>query len=185
MIENSNDPTAEIKYRLITSLLAPQKFRAKLLPAEYHQRWEVENTIDEFKVHLGERKTHVRSQRPREVVQEIHGLLLGHWAVRSLICQTAHSAEISPLSIYFTGTLRVIRRAVPKIQRLEPQEIPFFLTWLNLEILDATLPQRVQRNNPKVVKKPVAKFKSKKVKHRGTGININPPVFNILKPPKP
>ena len=25
MIENSNDPTAEIKYRLTTSLLAPQK----------------------------------------------------------------------------------------------------------------------------------------------------------------
>jgi hypothetical protein len=97
------------------------------LVAEYHQRWEVENTIDEFKVHLLERKTHIRSQRPREVVQEIYGLLLlGHWAVRSLICQTAHSAEIFPLSISFTGTLRVIRCAVPKFQRLEPQEISFF-----------------------------------------------------------
>jgi hypothetical protein len=41
-----------------------------------------------------------------------------------------------------------------------------------LEILDATLPQRVQRNNPRVVKKPVSKFKSKKVKHRGTGIKL-------------
>jgi len=111
---------------LITSLLDSQKFPANLLAAEYHQRWEVENTIDELKVHLLERKTHVRSQRPREVVQEIYGLLLGHWAVRSLICQTAHSAEISPLSLSFTGTLRVIRRAVPKFQRLEPKEIPFF-----------------------------------------------------------
>jgi hypothetical protein len=54
-----------------------------------------------------------------------------------------------------------------------------------LEILDATLPPRVQRNNPRVVKKPVSKFKSKKVKHRGTGIRINPPVFKILKPPNP
>ena len=125
-IENLDDPKAEIRYRLITSLLNTKKFPASLLAAEYHQRWEVENTIDEFKVHLGERKTHVRSQRPREVVQEIYGLLLGHWAVRSLICQTAHSAEISPLSLSFTGTLRVIRRAVPKFQRLEPKEIPFF-----------------------------------------------------------
>ncbi|MEG5072158.1 IS4 family transposase, partial [Microcoleus sp. B3-D2] len=41
--------------------------------------------------------------------------------------QTAHSAEISPLSLSFTGALRVIRRAVPKFQRLEPEEIPFFL----------------------------------------------------------
>ena len=63
---------------MITSLLDTQKFRANLLAASYHQRWEVENTIDEFKVHLLERKTHVRSQRPREVVQEIYGLLLGH-----------------------------------------------------------------------------------------------------------
>jgi hypothetical protein len=125
-IENLDDPKAEIRYRLITSLLNTKKFPGSLLAAEYHQRWEVENTIDEFKVHLGERKTHVRSQRPREVVQEIYGLLLGHWAVRSLICQTAHSAEISPLSLSFTGTLRVIRRAVPKFQRLEPKEIPFF-----------------------------------------------------------
>jgi len=97
--------------------LNSQKFPAKLLAAEYHQGWEVENTIDEFQVHLGERKTHVRSQKPREVVQEIYGLLLEHWPVRSLICQTAHSAEISPLSISFTGTLRVIRRAVPRFQR--------------------------------------------------------------------
>jgi hypothetical protein len=78
-IENLDDPKAEIRYRLITSLLNTKKFPGSLLAAEYHQRWEVENTIDEFKVHLGERKTHVRSQRPREVVQEIYGLLLGHW----------------------------------------------------------------------------------------------------------
>jgi len=56
---------------------------------------------------------------------------------------------------------------------------------LNWEILAASLPQRVQRNNPRVIKKPVSKFKSKKVKHRGTGIKINPPVFKILKPPNP
>ena len=47
--------------------------------------------------------------------------------MRSLIYQTANRAEISPLSISFTGTLRVnIRRAVSKFQRLEAQEIPFF-----------------------------------------------------------
>jgi hypothetical protein len=125
-VENLEKPEAEIRYRLITSLLDTKKFPAKLLACEYHQRWEVENTIDELKVHLLERKTHIRSQRPKEVVQEIYGLLLGHWAVRSLICQAAHSAEISPLRLSFTGTLRVIRRALPKFQRLEPQELPFF-----------------------------------------------------------
>lgn len=103
-----------------------EKFPAQLLACEYHQRWEVENTIDELKVHLLGRKTHIRSQKPREVVQEVYGLLLGHWAIRSLIFQAATSAEVAPLRLSFTGTLRVVRRALPKFQRLQSQELPFF-----------------------------------------------------------
>jgi hypothetical protein len=86
-----------------------------------------ENTIDELKVHLLGRKTHIRSQKPREVVQEVYGLLLGHWAIRLLIFQAASNANISPLRVSFTGTLRVVRRARTKFQRLQPQEFPFFL----------------------------------------------------------
>ena len=125
-IENPNKPDEQLRYRLISSLLDVEKFPAQLLAMEYHQRWEVENTIDELKVHLLGRKTHVRSQKPREVVQEVYGWLLGHWAVRSLIFQAATSAEIPPLRLSFTGSLRVIRRALPKFQRLQPQELPFF-----------------------------------------------------------
>ena len=51
-VENLEKPEAEIRYRLITSLLDTKKFPAKLLACEYHQRWEVENTRDELKVHL-------------------------------------------------------------------------------------------------------------------------------------
>jgi hypothetical protein len=113
-------------YRLITSLMDIALFPALLLATEYHRRWEVENTIDELKVHLNSRKTSIRSQNPREVVQEVYGWLLGHWAVRSLMFQVANDAQISPLRLSFTGTLNIVRRAVPKFQRLEPEEIPFF-----------------------------------------------------------
>lgn len=113
-------------YRLITSLTDITLFPAVLLAKEYHQRWEVENTIDELKVHLNERKTPIRSQNPREVVQEVYGWLLGHWAIRSLMFQVASHAQMSPLRLSFTGTLNIVRRAVPKFQQLEPQEIPFF-----------------------------------------------------------
>ena len=51
-IENDDRPEAQIRYRLITSLLDAEKFTAQLLACEYHQPWEVENTIDELKVHL-------------------------------------------------------------------------------------------------------------------------------------
>ena len=77
-IENYDRPGAQIRYRLITSLLDPEKNTAQLLACEYHQGWEVEKTIDELKVHLLGRKTHIRSQKPKEVAQEIYGLLLRH-----------------------------------------------------------------------------------------------------------
>ena len=122
-IDTDSEPQV---YRLITSLTDIAVFPALLLATEYHRRWEVENTIDELKVHLNGRKTPIRSLNPREVVQEVYGWLLGHWAVRSLMFQVANNAQISPLRLSFTGTLNIVRRAVPKFQRLEPQEIPFF-----------------------------------------------------------
>ena len=121
-IENDGEP---VVYRLITSLLDPVAFPALVLAIEYRKRWEVESTIDELKVHLLGCKTLIRSLNPREV-QEIYGWLLGHWAVRSLMFQVAEQADISPLRLSFTETLNVVRRAVPKFQRLELTEIPFF-----------------------------------------------------------
>ena len=114
-------------YRLITSLMDVAVFPALLLAAEYHQRWEIENTIDELKTHLNGRKTPIRSLKPREVVQEIYGWLLGHYAVRCLMFQAAQQAEIPPLRLGFTGTLRVIRRAISDFQDIQPAHLPFFI----------------------------------------------------------
>ncbi len=125
-IEHQDLPQEQITYRLITSLFDIEQFPATLLAQEYHQRWEVENTIDEIKIHLLGRKTPIRSQNPREVVQFVYGWLLGHWAVRLLMFQAATDANIAPLRLSFTGTLRVLRRAIPKFQRLQAEELPFF-----------------------------------------------------------
>ena len=113
-------------YRLITSLLDIGLFPALLLATEYHQRWEIENTIDELKTHLNGRKTPIRSLQPRAVVQEIYGWLLGHYAVRYLMFTAAQQAGISPLRLGFTGTLRVLRRAISDFQNLQPDPLPFF-----------------------------------------------------------
>ena len=113
-------------YRLITSLMDIALFPALLLAAEYHQRWEIENTIDELKTHLNGRKTPIRSLNPREVVQEIYGWLLGHYAVRCLMFTAAQQAGVAPLRLGFTGTLKVIRRAIGDFQDIQPEQIPFF-----------------------------------------------------------
>jgi hypothetical protein len=63
---------------------------------------------------------------PREVVQEIYGWLLGHYAVRCLMFTAAQQAGISPLRLGFTGTLKVIRRAIPDFQDVQSEQLPFF-----------------------------------------------------------
>ena len=127
VIEYTIETNGELKtYRLITSLMNLALFPALLLAQQYHQRWEIENTIDELKTHLNGRKTPIRSLKPREVVQEIYGWLLGHYAIRSLMFQAAQSAGISPLRLGFTGTLKVIRRAIPDFQDLNQEQFLLF-----------------------------------------------------------
>ncbi len=125
-IETSGQAQQTLTYRLVTSLLDEQAFPALLLAQQYHQRWEVETTIAEVKTHLLGRKVPIRSLKPPEVVQEIYGLLLGHWAVRSLMLQAAQIGGISPLQLSFTGTLHVLRRAVAKFQSAATDELPLF-----------------------------------------------------------
>lgn len=127
VIEYSIEVDGELKtYRLVTSLMDLALFPALLLAQQYHQRWEIENTIDELKTHLLGRKTPIRSLKPREVIQEIYGWLLGHYAIRSLMFQASEQANISPLRLGFTGTLKVIRRAIPDFQDLKNEQLPFF-----------------------------------------------------------
>lgn len=177
------DNGTQIVYRLITDLMDISTFSALLLAQEYHQRWEAENTLDELKVHLNGRKTPIRSKKPREVVQEIYGWLLGHFCIRCLMFQSATRKGISPLRLSFTGSLRVIRRAVPLFQQAALSEINLFFSWLVSEILDQKIPPPQHRSNPRVVKKPRSKFKSKKRCHRNNNTERQQLSFVIFKTP--
>lgn len=75
-IEHPEKPTEQLTYRLITSLIDITKFPAELLAKEYHQRWEVENTIDELKIHLSGRKTHVP---PKNHGRWCKRYMVGYW----------------------------------------------------------------------------------------------------------
>jgi len=84
------------------------------------------NTIGELKTHLLGRKTHIRSQKPREVIQEVYGWLLAHWAIRYMMFPAATESEVAPNSLSFTGTLKIIRREEPKFQRAKKKKFLFF-----------------------------------------------------------
>lgn len=131
-IDDPARPGRQERYRLITSLLDPTEAPAAVLAAEYHQRWEVEGTAAEVKVRQADRRPapHVRSRHPREVVQEVYGLALAHLAVRLTMTEAAARANLDPDRLSFTGTLRLLRRAVPRFQRglTNPELAPLLST---------------------------------------------------------
>jgi hypothetical protein len=166
-------------YRLITDLLDVALFPALLLAQEYHQRWEAENTLSEFKTFLNGRKVALRSKQPRLVIQELYGWLVTHWVLRTLMFQAAQQKQISPLSLSFTGSLKVLRRAIPQFQSAKTQELPVFWSWLMHELLEQTIPPRQGRSNPRVVKKTRSKFPARKPKHSGHGTQRQQLSFSI------
>ena len=114
------------QYRLITSLLDERAFPAEQLAATYHERWEIETALDEVKVHQWAHPRPLRSQHPREVVQEVYGLLLAHLAIRTMMYHAALHDGVDPDRLSFTGALRVLRRAIARAQRTPPDRLPLF-----------------------------------------------------------
>ena len=125
----------------------------------------------------------IRSKNPREVVQEIYGWLLAHYCVRATMFDAATAQGVSPLRISFTGSLKVIRRAVPLCQENQDPELDLsFYSWIIAEIGELIIPPRQNRSNPRVVKKPRSKFNSAKPKHRGQGTQIKTLNFQMCYP---
>ena len=111
---------AEPLYRLITNLIEPGQAPAAELAALYHERWEIETALGELKTHLRGPRRVLRSKTPELVRQEFYGLLLAHFAVRSLIHEAALKADRDPDELSFIHAVRVIKRKIPLYPAIPP-----------------------------------------------------------------
>ncbi len=111
---------AEAMYRLATTILDPEKAPAEELAALYHERWEIETVFDELKTHLRGSRVVLRSKTPDLVRQEFFGLLLAHFAVRSLMHEAALSAGEDPDRISYLHAIRVVRRKITAFGAIPP-----------------------------------------------------------------
>lgn len=84
----------EERYRLMTTLLDPERVPALELATLYHERWEVEAVFDELKTHLVQRRRTLRSKTPEGVRQEFYGWVLAHYAVCWLMHQAASAHRV-------------------------------------------------------------------------------------------
>ena len=120
---------AEPIYRLMTTILDPQRAPAEKLAALYHERWEIETALDELKTHLRGARITLRSKTPDLVRQEFHGLIMAHFAIRSLIHEAALKADEDPDRLSFLHAVRVVRRkmaaaATVAFSPSEPDDLP-------------------------------------------------------------
>jgi hypothetical protein len=111
---------AEPIYRLLTTLLDPALAPAAELAALYHERWEIETALDELKTHLRGARIVLRSKTPDLVRQEFYGLMMAHFAIRSLIHEAALKAAEDPDRLSFIHAVRVIRRKLPAAVAVPP-----------------------------------------------------------------
>jgi hypothetical protein len=154
------------RHRLLTSLLDPHAAPTLDLICAYHERWEVELTIDELDTHQRLAIQPLRSQRPAGVIQELYALLVVHFAIRRVMVDAAQAADLDPDRLSFVHTVRLLRLALHDFQAVAPASWPILYARLLGEVARQPLPPRANRSNPRVVKQRVAKFPVKRPRHR-------------------
>ena len=111
-------------YRVITTMLDPEKAPAMELANLLARRWGIETAFGELKTYLRGREVLLRSQRPDLVEQDFFGLLLAHFGVRCVMDEAARERSIPPTEVSFVHAVRVVIRRLPEMVSFSP------LCWL-------------------------------------------------------
>ena len=159
-------------HTLITNLLDEDLYPANELIILYHERWEQELVFDEQKTHQDPRRatkpTHLRSETPAGVIQEIYALSLGHFVIRSLMSEAAGTVGIDPDRLSFLGCFQILKCRLPECPSTTPRGLEAWYQALLWEMQHERTDDEVRRNriNPRVIKRKMSKFKKKRPGHR-------------------
>jgi Insertion element 4 transposase N-terminal/Transposase DDE domain len=165
-LTDPNRPGYGQVHRLMTSLLDANECPALELICAYHERWEIEITIDEIDTHQRLPLHPLRSKKPVGVIQELYGLLIAHYAVRRVMHDCAIEHDIDPDRLSFTNAVELVCDAIHEFQTVARQDHPTLYQRLLGDIGRHRLPERANRTNPRVVKRKMSKFPLKRPRHR-------------------
>jgi hypothetical protein len=153
-------------HRVITTLLNPRLASAHALACGYHERWEIEIVIDEIDTHQRLVGRTLRSLTPVGVIQELYGVLLAHYAVRTLMHEAALAADVDPDRLSFVQALEIVRDAVPEFQMVAAEQQRTLYERMLRDMAAKLLPPRRMRSNARVVKRKMSNFKLKRPEHQ-------------------
>ena len=159
-------PDTEQRYRLLSTILTDDAALAAELGALYHERWELENALDELKTHQRGPRVVLRSKHPDGVYQEAYGYLCTHYAIRRLMHDAALNADVDVDRLSFTSGLRAARRSARTQPGFSPRSLATAHEQAIAEILAGPLPERRLRVNPRVIKRKMSNWPVKRPEHR-------------------
>ncbi|GAC1361513.1 MAG: IS4 family transposase [Ktedonobacteraceae bacterium] len=148
-------------YRLATIWLNPRTAPALELIDCYHERWEIETSLDEIKTHQRLQQAVLRSRTPDGVHQEVYAVLLAHYAIRFLMHQAACEAKGDPDRLSFTDALFVVSETTRELAQVQPEHRAGLQGEMRTRLTAHLLPERRLRANPRVLKKLYRKYKRK------------------------
>ena len=148
-------------YRLVTTLLDPDRHPASELVQLYHERWEVETAYLELKSSiLGGRV--LRARTPAGVDQEVYALLITYQILRAAMADaTSTQSGIDPDRASFTIALNAARDLVVQAAGVIADTVIDLCGRIGRLVLDNLMPDRRVRTNPRTVKRAISKYNAR------------------------
>jgi hypothetical protein len=144
---------------LITTMLSVETLSAREAARLYPWRWEEESVFAEIKkTMLQNKQPLLRSKEPTLVVQEMYGLLVGHYVVRQVMAQAARqrAVAVEAVRLSFKSSLKVLE------DRLKDQADADWLRKMQREVGWQKLRAKRPRKYPRVKKATRSRWPSKK-----------------------
>jgi len=158
------------EHTLLTDLLNETLHPAWELIPGYHWRWEHELVFGEQKVHQdpprASKPTHLRSETPTGVLQEVYALSLAHFLIRSLMFQAATRVGLDTDRLSFTGCFQILKCRLPECDSRTPQSFEAWCEGLLDEMSRELIDPRRNRINPRVIKRKMKNWLKKRPEHR-------------------
>jgi hypothetical protein len=158
------------EHTLMTDLLNEMQYPAWELIPGYHWRWEHELVYDQQKTHQdpprASKPTHLRSEKPTGVIQEIYAVSLSHFVIRSLMFQAASRAALDTDRLSFTGCFQILQCRLPECDSRRPESLQAWYDALLEEMGCERIEPRRNRINPRVIKRKMKNWLKKRPEHR-------------------